>query len=479
MDILNKLFASWSGSAPESVTRLTPAGSNREYWRLTANGRSAIGVIGTSADENIAFFTICRQLHSQGLPVPELYVTDDDGMHYLQEDLGDSSLFDVLEPCRKTGIYDSASVGMLRKVMRILPDIQFRGADGMDFTVCYPTPDFDSRSIMWDLNYFKYYFLKPSGIEFHEARLEEDFNRLAGILLQDAPYSTFMYRDFQSRNVMVRDGNPWFIDFQGGRRGPAEYDLVSFLWQARAAYPPELREELIAGYTDSLRRYRETDPDAFRRRLNHFVLFRTMQVLGAYGYRGHFERKPHFLASIPPAMDNLRELLHNGTEFGAYPYLTSLLLKLTELPQYSKPAAEPEKGILTVSISSFSYRKGIPADTSGNGGGFVFDCRSMHNPGLYEEYKQLDGRDQPVIDFLEQQGEIQKFLDNVCGLVDPAVSKYISRGFTHLAVNFGCTGGHHRSVRSAECLAAHLKEKYGNGIRVLLTHHELKSSREL
>lgn len=479
MEILKELFEKRFGRSASECRRLTPAGSNREYWRLSAGGGvTAIGVIGTSDEENRAFFAICRQLHSKGLPVPELYETSADGSRYLQEDLGDIALFNLLEPCRTSGEYDEDSIHLLEKVMEILPDIQYRGADGLDFNVCYPVQSFDRRSILWDLNYFKYCFLKTSGVEFHEGRLEDDFDRMAEILLKDAPYSTFMYRDFQSRNVMVRDGMPFFIDFQGGRRGPVEYDLASFLWQARAAFPKALREHLIGTYMTSLQKYRKVSANKFRTSLNHIILFRTLQVLGAYGFRGKIERKPHFLASIPAAIGNLKELLDEGIGKSEYPYLFGVLRQLTDNYESDSTSRQPAEttAILTVRITSFSYRKGIPEDNSGNGGGFVFDCRSMHNPGLYEQYKPLDGRDREVIDFLNDQGEIQKFLDNVYGLVDPAVEKYLKRGFTSLAVCFGCTGGHHRSVRSAECLAAHLHEKYSGAIRIVLTHRELKAT---
>lgn len=476
--ILATLYEKWAGGQPEKMTRLTPAGSNREYWRLTSGSNTAIGVIGTSADENKAFFSICHHLRLKGNNVPELYAVSKDGSRYLQEDLGDLSLFDALKECRETGQYDHIAMGLLEKTICALPSLQTEGAQGMDFSICYPVESFDLRSVLWDLNYFKYYFLKPSGIEFHEGRLEDDFERLAGILLRDAPYDTFMYRDFQSRNVMIRDGKPWFIDFQGGRRGPLEYDIVSFIWQARAAYPSDLKEHLVNVYIESLRRFRNFNENDFRENLRHFILFRTLQVLGAYGFRGKFERKAHFLASIPAAISNLRDILNTGTGRSEYPYLTDLLTEMTRLPEYNQNL-QNSADILTVRITSFSYRKGIPEDTSGNGGGFVFDCRSMHNPGLYDEYKPLDGRDKPVIDFLEAQGEIKKYLDSVYGLTDPAVEKYLKRGFTSLAVNFGCTGGRHRSVRCAESLAAHLHELFGNQIKIILTHREMNSTKEI
>ena len=463
---LDRLFVKVTGMEPSAVSRLTAAGSNRVYYRLESDGRTLVGVEGTNADENAAFFAICRHLHAAGLPVPELVAVSDDGMCYLQQDLGDDSLFAHLD-----------NTALLEKVMALLPDLQFKGGRDFDFRVCFPTVSFDRRSIMWDLNYFKYCFLKATGLEFHEARLEDDFERLADVLLKDAPYDTFMYRDFQARNVMVKDSQPWFIDFQGGRRGPIEYDVASFLWQARAAYPDGLRQHLIDVYLESLKRYRTVDASEFRKSLMNFVLFRTLQVLGAYGYRGYFEHKPHFLQSIPAAISNLRSLLDTGAA-AECPYLTGLLSSLVRLPQFDMQPLRADDG-LTVHIMSFSYRKGIPLDSSGNGGGFVFDCRSMHNPGKYEEYRQITGADEPVIKFLEERGEVQKYLENVYGLIVPAVEKYLKRGFTDLMVCFGCTGGQHRSLYCADHTAAFLKEKFGDSIHILLEHREQGIRREL
>ncbi len=462
---LKDLFRKVTGHEVQSAAQLTAAGSNRIYYRMSMDSVTMVGVEGTNADENEAFFTICRHMHDAGLPVPKLYAVSDDRMCYLQQDLGDDSLFSML-----------GNTGLLEKTIALLPDLQFKGGQGLDFSRCFPAESFDRRSILWDLNYFKYCFLKATGIEFHESRLEDDFERLADILLQDAPYGTFMYRDFQARNVMVKDGQPWFIDFQGGRRGPIYYDVASFLWQARAAYPDELRQHLIDVYLESLSRYQAVDAGQFRTRLMHFVLFRTLQVLGAYGYRGYFEHKTHFLQSIPAAMANLRTLLDVGA--ADYPYLTVILSRLACLPQFSEQAVCKDDR-LTVKVMSFSYRKGIPQDTSGNGGGFVFDCRSMHNPGKYDEYKQITGADAPVIKFLEEQGEVQEYLRNVYGLIDPAVQKYIKRGFTSLMICFGCTGGRHRSLYCAEHAAAHLKELFADSIHVVLEHRERKIHKEL
>ena len=430
-----------------------------------------IGVVGTSQRENEAFLALAAHLRGKGLPVPEVFAVSEDRLCYLLQDLGDVSLFDLLMGAQKRGRYDEADIELLRQVMRLLPDVQWLGAQGLDFSQCYPSPELNRRGIQWDLHYFKYCFLKATGLEFEEERLEDDFDRMADILLADAS-DTFMYRDFQSRNVMIHDGQPWLIDFQGGRRGPVEYDLVSFLWQARARFTLEMRRELIDEYLQSASRYRLFSRETFDQRLRYFVLFRILQVLGAYGYRGYFEHKAHFVQSIPMAIDNLRDLL--GEDFTEFPYLTALLREMVSLPLWAS-YKEPET--LTVRIASFSYKKGIPDDASGNGGGFVFDCRAIHNPGRYAEYKQLTGRDAPVIAFLDREEAMQEFLDHVYGIVDYSVEKYSSRGFKNLMVCFGCTGGQHRSVYSAEHLATHLAEKYG--VRVILTHREQGVSREL
>lgn len=471
MEKLQQLFLQYAGYPARTCQPLTPAGSNRQYFRLCADGLPVIGVVGTSQRENEAFLALAAQLRGKGLPVPEVFAVSEDRLCYLLQDLGDVSLFDLLMEAQKRGRYDEADIELLRQVMRLLPDVQWLGAQGLDFSQCYPSPELNRRGIQWDLHYFKYCFLKATGLEFEEERLEDDFDRMADILLADAS-DTFMYRDFQSRNVMIHDGQPWLIDFQGGRRGPVEYDLVSFLWQARARFTPEMRRELIDEYLQSASRYRSFSRETFDQRLRYFVLFRILQVLGAYGYRGYFEHKAHFVQSIPMAIDNLRDLL--GEDFTEFPYLTALLREMVSLPLWAS-YKEPET--LTVRIASFSYKKGIPDDASGNGGGFVFDCRAIHNPGRYAEYKQLTGRDAPVIAFLDREEAMQEFLDHVYGIVDYSVEKYSSRGFKNLMVCFGCTGGQHRSVYSAEHLATHLAEKYG--VRVILTHREQGVSREL
>ncbi len=471
---LNQLFFQYTGVMPQSVEQLSASGSNRRYFRLTSDdqikdgqairGISLIGVQGTCEEENHAFLYMAKHFFEQGLNVPKVVAQSDDEMLYLQEDLGDTMLFDYIADGRKTGVFHESEKQMLRKTMRALVRFQVVGGRNFDYGQCYPQPEFNLRSINWDLNYFKYCFLKATGLEFQEDKLESDFERLAFVLLQHRT-NTFMYRDFQSRNVMIHNGEPYFIDFQGGRRGPIYYDVASFLWQAKAQYHQDLRNELIEEYLDELSKYMPVDHTEFHETLRHFVLFRTMQVLGAYGFRGYFEKKPHFLQSIPFAIENLRQILKDCTE--DYPYLIEVLHQMTEMKQFKEISIRKP---LVVKVFSFSYKKGIPADESGNGGGFVFDCRAVNNPGKYEKYKYITGLEEPVIKFLEDDGEIFPFLEAAYSLVDASVKRYIDRGFQNLMVSFGCTGGQHRSVYAAEKMAKHLNDKFG--IEVQLIHRE-------
>ena len=480
---------------PDSVSPLPVSGSHRRYFRLSGGGSSAIGVAGTDFAENRAFCTIAGHFRSKGINVPEVYGISGDGMYYLQEDLGDISLFDYVADGRKGGEYSLQDREMLLSAVSGLPKIQFEGAAGLDFGVCCRSMAFDGRMVMFDLNYFKYCFLKMLGLEFDEVRLQSDFDKLRDDI-SSVPSDGFLYRDFQSRNVMVKDGKPYYIDFQGGMKGPMYYDLASFVWQARARYPQDLKDEMIAVYLEALAPYRHPEPDVFNERLRLFVLVRTLQVLGAYGFRGCFERKEHFLKSIPSAIRNIEELL--AVPFVDYPYLDSVLRRIVEAFDRGETECLYEdngrssgrtdagtaggtgsagKQALTVTVYSFSYKKGIPLDDSGNGGGYVFDCRSIHNPGKYDRYKSLTGMDAPVIRFLEDDGEVFRFMDNVYALVDAHVGRFLQRGFTHLMVSFGCTGGQHRSVYCAESLARHLAGI--QGVKVRLVHREQHAERIL
>ena len=480
MKQLIELYKQWSGAEPDSCERLPGAGSNREYYRMNGNRGTVIGCVGTSRDENHAFIYLCRHFASRRLPVPELLAVSDDELRYLQTDLGNMSLFDAIKGGREAGgRYNVAEKQLLIRTIRELPRIQIEGAHGLDFAQCYPQAAFDMDSVMFDLNYFKYCFLKAIDIDFHELKLEADFRLMAKDLTSES-CDAFLYRDFQARNVMLIDNSPYFIDFQGGRRGPYYYDVASFLWQASARYSHKLRRELVYEYYQALSQYIEVPSHRhFVNRLSLFVLFRTLQVLGAYGFRGYFERKQHFIDSIPPAIQNLRELLQ--LDCFHYPYLLDVLRRLCEkfpplssavslnAPLGSAALHSKEHSTLNplvVRIFSFSYKKGIPEDESGNGGGYVFDCRSSHNPGRYKQYKQLTGLDEPVIRFLEDDGEILTFLESVYRLADFHVQRYLERGFTSLMFSFGCTGGQHRSVYSAQHLAEHLHAKFGVEVRI-------------
>lgn len=471
MKRLYSLFEGYYGCEPVDAVPMTGSASNRRYYRLSDGKHTCVGVVGTVPEENHAFLTMASHFRSVGLPVAEVYSVSTDGMAYIQEDLGDTILYnEVCEDFRNGDL--EAAENILCRTLSLLPRFQFEGGAGLDCSVCYPERSFSRRMVMFDLNYFKYCFLKPSGLEFHEVRLQDEFERLADDLLggpdvQEYEEDTFLYRDFQARNVMLRDGEPYFIDFQGGRRGPVYYDLASFVWQPRAAYPESLRKKCVDAYVEAAGKYMKIDRAEFEDRLGLFVLFRILQLLGAYGFRGLVEGKAAFVVSIPMTMNLLREQL--DVRDWPYPYLTELLGKLADMPKFKETGSSD--GVLEVRVCSFSYKKGLPVDLSGNGGGYVFDCRSIHNPGRYEPYKKLTGKDEPVIRFLEEDGEVFSFLKHVYGVVDPHVETYSRRGFTSLMVSFGCTGGQHRSVYCAEHLAAHLSEKYP-GIRVLLSHRE-------
>lgn len=462
MKQIENLFKQYTRHAPTDIYELPSSGSNRRYFRVTGGGITLIGAKGTSVDENIAFMEIAKHFRLKGLAVPQVLCASEDMIYYLQEDLGDITLFNSVAAGRESGNYSAEEVALLKKAVACLPKIQFEGGKGLDYSVCFPQPEFDERMISFDLNYFKYCFLKTTGLEFSEIKLYEDFRKISGDLLSSMNEETFMYRDFQARNVMLVKDNPYFIDFQGGRKGPFYYDLASFVWQAKANYSEELKGELIKTYRDALSVYRNVPDEEFNKKLRLFVLFRTMQVLGAYGFRGYFEKKPHFLQSVPFAIDNLRKLIKEP--FTEYPYMQELLERLTTMRQFSDLRVERK---LEVKIFSFSYKKGIPVDESGNGGGYVFDCRAIENPGKYEHYKHFTGLDPEVIKYLEDDGGITKFLGHVYDLADAHVKRYMERKFTNLMFAFGCTGGQHRSVYCAQHLAEHLSNKYNISVKVI------------
>lgn len=475
MKELKKLFENYFKEDVIKIEKLKGAGSNRIYYRIKSKLHNAIGVLGESKIENKAFIELSKHFKNQRLPVPVVFSYTPDYQYYIQEDLGNTSLFDFVKNGIKTGNFCQDEKDMLFKSIQLLACMQFDGARGLNFNNCYPQSEFNNDTVMWDLNYFKYCFLKTTGIDFLEPELEKDFRRLAEDLLVEKS-NTFLYRDFQARNIMIHEGHPYFIDFQGGRRGPIYYDVASFVWQAKANYPNELKEQLIDNYLQVLETYTKVNRNEFRQKLNLFVFFRTLQVLGAYGFRGYFEKKTHFIESIPFAVKNLQDIM-SKINLQAYPHLSEILTLLCNLPKLNMTTkVELDNSKLCVTINSFAYKNGIPTDESGNGGGYVFDCRGMNNPGRYEEYKTLTGLQKPVIDFLEKEGEITIFLESAYKLAEAHVDDFIRRGFSNVMFNFGCTGGQHRSVYSAQHLAEHLAHKYG--VKVKLSHREQNISQE-
>jgi len=444
-------------------------GSGRKIVRLTAPGKTAIGILYGVREENIAFLEFSRHFRRHGLPVPEIYAVDLDHGAYLEEDLGDTSLFELLSQNRKGEQIAPKVVEAYRKAIATLPRFQVEASRDLNYKVCYPRASFDRQSISWDLNYFKYYFLRLAGIPFSEQALEDDFSRLTKFLLS-APRDFFLYRDFQSRNIMLRDGQPYFLDYQGGRKGALQYDVASLLYDAKADLPPELRQQLLDHYLDVLRGYIDLPREAFLQHYYAYVYIRIMQALGAYGFRGFYERKVHFLQSVPFALKNIRWLLHNVTLPVALPTLLDAFHNMLRSEKLMSLASDADN--LVVRIFSFSFHRGLPKDETGNGGGFVFDGRSLPNPGREERFKTQSGKDAPVIEYLNQQESVHQFLASVMSLVDASVSNYQQRGFKNLMLSFGCTGGQHRSVYLAEQVAKRLRGR--PGVELVVTHRELE-----
>ncbi len=467
---LTELFARHFGAPPVAAGPLPPHGSERKLFRLTAaDGRTAIGAEHHDAEENAAFLGFSRYFRSAGLPVPAIYLEDLSAGVYLEEDLGDTTLFDLLQAERGAGpAIPAAAAAVYEKSVRLLARMQIVAGPGLDYGLCYPHSAFDRRSMSWDLNYFKYYFLKLAHVAFHEQKLENDFDALVGFLLQ-APADFFLFRDFQSRNIMVRDGEPWFIDYQGGRHGALPYDLASLLLDAKANLPFDFRDRLKEQYLAAAAALTPIDRGRFEEFYGGFSLIRILQAMGAYGYRGFYERKAHFLQSVPYAIRNLERLLAEGGLPVALPALREALQRIVASTRLREIAPVAPVG-LGVRIESFSYRQGYPADESGHGGGFVFDCRALPNPGREARFAGLTGRDPPVVAWLEQQAETGRFLARVADLLEPTLTVYLARHFTYLAVAFGCTGGQHRSVYCAEALARALRGR--PGITVEVQHRE-------
>ncbi len=467
------LFEEHYGHRPEMILEMAADGSTRQYFRLVWGGdETVVGAIGPDREENRAFLAFAKAFRQVGLPVPEIYGEDREAGVWLEEDLGDTTLFKALTEARvECGEreFPADAEQLFRKALTALPCFQVEGNAAIDYRLAYPRQAFDRQSIRWDLNYFKYHFLKLAHIPFNEQRLEDDFGRLTERLLEaDADY--FLYRDFQSRNIMIRDGEPWFIDFQGGRKGALQYDVASLLYDAKADIPQPLRDALLEDYLDALSEHVSVDRAHFKDQYSGFVLIRLMQAMGAFGYRGFFERKRHFLESVFYAAQNFEALLNAGLPM-ELPELEVVFRRIVD--QWARPRSSgASQSCLEVLVQSFSYRDGYPPDIKGHGGGFVFDCRALTNPHERPELRELTGESDEVIDFMERAEPVQEFWENVKGIVEAHVERYVDRGFSSLTVSFGCTGGQHRSVFMARKLTSHLRSRYPH-VAVRLVHGRL------
>ena len=477
---LSALYRQTFGAQPDQLLPLKRTASGRQYFRLTGKGKNAIGTFGPNPKENEAFLYFSRHFRAKGIPVPEIFGANSQQGIYIQTDLGSTTLYDLLP--KDNSDIGPALRGLYKKVLEQLADLQIRGGEGLDYGKCTPRSDFDRQSMRWDLNYFKYFFVQLVNIPFDEDALERDFHTLADHLLQ-ADCGHFMFRDFQSRNIMIVEDEPWFIDYQGGRRGASQYDLASLLYQPAAQMSEAARQELLQHYLVAAENLRKLDRAVFTDYFYGYVLIRRLQALGTYGRRGLYERYSHFLASIPVALAQIEELFESKKLTIPLPEIERVIREVVKTGRFTNAmpdqidVKEPNpnnsstnSSKLTVRINSFSYKTGLPDDPSGNGGGFVFDCRFLNNPGRYQPYKKQTGRDASVIKFLQTHSNIDDFLNNVYHIVDEAVEDYLRRSFTHLMISFGCTGGQHRSVYAADQLAKHIRERYN--VDVLLNHME-------
>ncbi len=465
---INKLYFKWANEEAITTSQLPLSGSNRIYYRVCSKNKKAIAVFNEDYKENLAFIKFSEHFKNAKLNVPEIYQEDLTNNIYLQEDLGNTTLYSFLTETKDNHFFKDEITTIYKKSLSQLIKFQLEGKNNFDFSVSYPRDKFDKESMLWDLNYFKYYFLKLAKINFDEQALQNDFETIIKSLSStDTNY--FMYRDFQSRNIMLINSEPYFVDYQGGRKGALQYDLASVLFDAKADLSVEFRNELFNFYINELKNYIKVDEAEFKKYFYGYVLIRILQAFGAYGYRGFFERKEHFLLSIPYAINNISWLI-NEKEFDLnIPEVRSCIDQIIK-SSYLKEISDI-KNPLRIVVQSFSYKRGIPVDETGNGGGFVFDCRALNNPGRFEEYSRLTGNDTKVIEFLEKETDVTTYLNSIKSIIDISVSKYLERNFNNLQINFGCTGGQHRSVYCANSIAKYIKDKYEN-IEIVLRHRE-------
>jgi aminoglycoside/choline kinase family phosphotransferase len=468
IDKIKELFSTFSKATITAIDKLPQAGSERHYFRIHTTDKTFIATYGANLKENDSFIYFSKHFKKKNLQVPEIFCISADKDIYIQEDFGDISLLNKLE---ENG-FAPAAYGLYKKSLQQLALLQVKGDEGLDYRKCLTNSSFGKQAIMADLLYFKYYFLDALRQPYDKQKLIDDFEALSNYL-SHTEYKYFMFRDFQSRNIMITpDGDVHFIDYQGGMKGAPQYDVASLLWQAKANLPDDWKQHLLEDYMDAFEKVVEEpiDKDIFRSQYNGYVLIRLLQVLGAYGFRGLFERKAHFLTSIPLALQNLKWFVQNQSLGIAVPEFKKVLeLCISdEVIQEFTPVQATAETSLVITINSFSYKKGIPPDATENGGGYVFDMRGILNPGRIDVYKTQSGLDKPVKDFIEQQTEMLNYLNGVYQVIDISVSNYIKRNFKSLMINFGCTGGQHRSVYAAEALARHLRNKFK--VKINLTH---------
>ncbi len=471
---ISDLFATYRPEPVISVRKIPQSGSIRIYYRIAAGTKTYIATYGNNIRENMSFILFSRHFRAAGVPVPEIYAVNAAGDLYIQEDFGDISLLNKLE---ENGTNDYV-YGLFRQSLKALAFLQIRGNEKLDYeNWTLTSSEFGRQAILSDLLYFKYYFLDTLQLPYDKEKLVTDFETFAADL-SAADHKYFMFRDFQSRNILIENDQVHFIDYQGGMKGALQYDVASMLWQAKAELPDDWKKSLFAGYMEEVETLlgQPLNRERFEKRYEGYVLIRLMQVLGAYGFRGLFERKAHFLVSIPLGLKNLRTFLYHHFSGSQLPEFERVLHLIVEdkVIQRFVPQRASAGTPLVVHINSFSYRKGIPEDLSGNGGGFVFDCRGILNPGRIEKFKTMTGRDKEVKDYLEQETKMPEYLNSVFDLVDIAVEDYLTRSFDSLQVNFGCTGGQHRSVYAADALGRHLKNKYGVTTEVVHVMQESK-----
>ena len=468
-DQIKELFSRFSREKITSIDMLPQSGSERRYFRILTSGISYIATHGTNLKENETFIYFSKHFKKKQLCTPEIFCVNENKDIYIQEDFGDLSLMTQLE----TDGYVQSAYDLFRESLAQLALLQIKGHEGMDYKRCLTNTSFGKQAIMADLLYFKYYFLDALRRPYDKQKLIDDFEALSNYL-SHTEYKFFMLRDFQSRNIFItQDNKVHFIDYQGGMKGAPQYDVASLLWQARANLPDAWKLKLLEDYMDSFEKIidKPIDREVFRSQYNGYVLIRLMQVLGAYGFRGLFERKAHFLTSIPLALQNLKWFINNqslGLAVTEFKRVLEICVSDEVIKEFTPVQATAETPLL-VKINSFSFLKtGYPKDETDNGGGFVFDCRGILNPGRIEAYKTQSGLDKPVKDFLEQQTRMPDFMNSIYNVVDIAVEDYIKRDFESLMINFGCTGGQHRSVYAAEALARHLRNKFK--VKIELQH---------